>query len=96
LRIARQPLTIQPSASYLLPLPSTSIIVEPFPDTQGLLGFPESDLYDLFQVRLVAVDAVREIQADAAKHVAPSRADMIEMLVADHEQARATGRPRTS
>jgi hypothetical protein len=32
---------------------------------------------------------VREIQADAAKHVALSRADMIEMLISVHEEARA-------
>jgi hypothetical protein len=32
---------------------------------------------------------VRELQADAAKHVALSRADMIEMLISDHEEARA-------
>lgn len=32
---------------------------------------------------------VREIQAEAAKHVALSRADMIEMLISVHEEARA-------
>jgi hypothetical protein len=32
---------------------------------------------------------VQQIQAEAAKHVALSRADMIEMLLADHERARA-------
>jgi hypothetical protein len=34
-------------------------------------------------------ERVREIQAEAAKHVALSRADMIEMLISVHEEARA-------
>jgi phage terminase small subunit len=32
---------------------------------------------------------VREIQTEAAKHVALSRADMIEMMISDHDEARA-------